>query len=184
MFNYADAPVESLLLALQQEEQPALVLSPNAFTPAQYALASEHVVLHTFDFVDQQEFDRLLWVSDLNIVRGEDSLLRALWADKPMIWQPYVQDENLHLVKLQALLDSSPLDTAIHKLWLYWASGDGTKFTEQYLHCRQPKEWLQWRKKPGHGSRNWPNRAISAHVSLPSVLKSYDRAKITLLDLR
>jgi uncharacterized repeat protein (TIGR03837 family) len=47
----------------------------------------------------------MLWASDLNCVRGEDSLVRALWAGQPFIWQIYPQDDGAHHDKLQAFLD-------------------------------------------------------------------------------
>jgi uncharacterized repeat protein (TIGR03837 family) len=53
----------------------------------------------------QPEFDRLLWACDLNFVRGEDSLARALWAGKPLVWQIYPQDDDAHHGKLAAFLD-------------------------------------------------------------------------------
>jgi uncharacterized repeat protein (TIGR03837 family) len=55
--------------------------------------------------LDQSEFDRLLWSSDLNFVRGEDSLVRALWAGAPFVWQLYAQDDDAHRSKLEAFLD-------------------------------------------------------------------------------
>ncbi|MGL4807647.1 MAG: elongation factor P maturation arginine rhamnosyltransferase EarP, partial [Giesbergeria sp.] len=35
----------------------------------------------------QRAFDDMLWACDLNLVRGEDSLVRALWAGRPLVWQ-------------------------------------------------------------------------------------------------
>jgi len=55
-------------------------------------------------FVAQPDYDRLLWACDLNFVRGEDSFVRAQWAGKPFIWHIYLQDKNLHHVKLRAFL--------------------------------------------------------------------------------
>ena len=46
--------------------------------------------------LEQAEFDHLLWASDLNFVRGEDSLVRALWAGKPFVWQIYPQHDDAH----------------------------------------------------------------------------------------
>jgi uncharacterized repeat protein (TIGR03837 family) len=54
---------------------------------------------------DQAGYDRLLWACDMNIVRGEDSFLRAQWAGRPMVWHIYHQDEGVHLVKLAAFLE-------------------------------------------------------------------------------
>jgi len=53
----------------------------------------------------QREYDELLWASDLNFVRGEDSFVRAQWAGKPFVWQIYAQDDGAHQAKLDAFLD-------------------------------------------------------------------------------
>lgn len=68
----------------------------------------------------QTEFDHLLWACDLNFVRGEDSVVRALWAGKPFVWQIYPQHDNVHLAKLQAFLDwlqAPPSLRAFHAAW-------------------------------------------------------------------
>src|SRR5690606_16865286 len=69
------------------------------------AAASQH--LHTLPFLSQDAFDQLLWCADLNLVRGEDSFVRAQWAGRPLLWHIYPQTENAHLDKLQAWLDIS-----------------------------------------------------------------------------
>jgi uncharacterized repeat protein (TIGR03837 family) len=56
--------------------------------------------------LSQQDFDHLLWSCDLNFVRGEDSLVRAIWAGKPLVWQIYPQHDDAHHRKLDAFLDS------------------------------------------------------------------------------
>jgi len=71
-----------------------------------------------FDFLPQEAFDRLLWRCDVNFVRGEDSFVRAQWAGKPFVWQIYPQEEQAHLVKLDAFLDRytaglSPAEAAV-----------------------------------------------------------------------
>lgn len=63
------------------------------------------LVIQVLPFVGQPLYDRLLWACDLNFVRGEDSLVRALWAGRPFVWQAYLQQDDLHLVKLEALLE-------------------------------------------------------------------------------
>lgn len=54
--------------------------------------------------VPQPAFDERLWACDLNLVRGEDSLVRALWAGQPFLWQLYPQDDGAHFDKLEAFL--------------------------------------------------------------------------------
>ncbi|AZG73426.1 elongation factor P maturation arginine rhamnosyltransferase EarP [Shewanella livingstonensis] len=63
-----------------------------------------NLTLHILPMTDQNGFDRLLWSCDFNIVRGEDSFLRAQWAAKPFIWHIYPQEDDYHLVKLQAFM--------------------------------------------------------------------------------
>ncbi|AYQ29166.1 MULTISPECIES: elongation factor P maturation arginine rhamnosyltransferase EarP [unclassified Polaromonas] len=70
--------------------------------------------------LEQAGFDHLLWASDLNFVRGEDSLVRALWAGRPFVWQIYPQHDDAHLAKLQAFLDmlqAPPSLRAFHAAW-------------------------------------------------------------------
>ncbi|WP_082783594.1 elongation factor P maturation arginine rhamnosyltransferase EarP [Snodgrassella sp. CFCC 13594] len=53
-------------------------------------------------FVPQSAFDRLLWLMDGAVVRGEDSFVRAQLAGLPFFWHIYTQAEKAHLVKLRA----------------------------------------------------------------------------------
>ena len=57
-------------------------------------------------YLSQEDFDHMLWACDLNFVRGEDSLVRALWSGKPFIWQIYPQDDQAHHVKLKIFCES------------------------------------------------------------------------------
>ena len=70
--------------------------------------------------LSQTDFDHLLWASDMNFVRGEDSVVRAIWAGKPFVWQIYPQDDGAHDPKLEAFLDmlSAPANLrAFHRVW-------------------------------------------------------------------
>ena len=57
-----------------------------------------------FEFMPQEEFDRLLWRCDINFVRGEDSFVRAQWAANAFVWQAYRQADEAHLKKLEAFV--------------------------------------------------------------------------------
>jgi len=70
--------------------------------------------------LSQTDFDHLLWASDVNFVRGEDSLVRALWAGKPLVWHIYPQHDGVHAHKLEAFLDwlQAPASLrAFHRRW-------------------------------------------------------------------
>lgn len=53
--------------------------------------------------VPQSKFDELLFKADLNLVRGEDSIVRAMLSGKPFLWNIYPQSEDAHKEKLKAL---------------------------------------------------------------------------------
>ncbi|OHX16252.1 elongation factor P maturation arginine rhamnosyltransferase EarP [Chromobacterium sphagni] len=63
------------------------------------------LAVHILPLSGQDDYDRLLWGCDFNFVRGEDSLVRAQWAARPMAWHIYPQDDQAHLAKLRAFLD-------------------------------------------------------------------------------
>ena len=70
--------------------------------------------------LSQPDFDHLLWACDLNFVRGEDSVVRALWAGKPFVWQIYPQADDAHRAKLNAFLDMLGANSSLrqtHHLW-------------------------------------------------------------------
>lgn len=71
-------------------------------------------------WLTQPDFDRLLWSSDLNFVRGEDSLVRALWAGAPFVWHAYPQHDGAHHAKVEALLARLDLPPAAAALWRAW----------------------------------------------------------------
>lgn len=73
----------------------------------------------------QRDYDHLLWACDLNFVRGEDSLVRALWAGKPLVWQIYPQSDGVHLIKLQAFLDIIQAPATLRDLHQRWNEAPG-----------------------------------------------------------
>ncbi len=68
----------------------------------------------------QTGFDELLWACDLNFVRGEDSLVRALWAGRPFVWQIYPQHDGVHLDKLAAFLDWLEAPASLRQAHAAW----------------------------------------------------------------
>jgi len=92
------------------------------------SLQKQSLTVHALPFLPQDAYDRLLWSCDVNFVRGEDSFVRAQWAQRPFVWQPYPQSEETHLVKLEAFLARylQNFDEAavVRSCWLAW-NGEG-----------------------------------------------------------
>lgn len=110
--------------------------------------------------VSQPRFDALLREADLNLVRGEDSLVRAIWAGRPFLWQVYPQDDGAHAAKLDAFLDTCmasphPDDFApCLNVWRAW-NGLGT-----------PLSTPQWHAALRLLGTTWSDRAGRLHDSL------------------
>jgi uncharacterized repeat protein (TIGR03837 family) len=118
LFYYPQANINQLLLALSATNQPSSIFLPfngsidtlsSIFTDFKQVNANtlrlESITVHLLPFLSQSDYDHLLWACDLNFVRGEDSWIRAIWASKPFIWQPYIQTEDTHIKKMQAFLE-------------------------------------------------------------------------------
>jgi len=91
----------------------------------------DNLTLCALPFFSQENYDRLLWSCDLNFVRGEDSLVRAQWAARPLVWHIYPQGDDAHSAKLEAFLalycERLPLQaaSACRNFWMAWNRGDG-----------------------------------------------------------
>ena len=130
LFCYPEAPVEALLDALSGSPTLLLLAAGTATERVLAVLgrAGRRGSLRAVAMppLTQADFDRLLWSCDLNFVRGEDSLVRALWAGSPWVWQAYRQQDGAHEAKVRALLelflaDASPaLADGVRRLFSAW----------------------------------------------------------------
>jgi len=109
LFCYPHAPYQALIDVLSHDVRPSVILVPEGVCPG--IAIGQHANLHVLriPFLSQDEYDHLLWTCDLNVVRGEDSFVRATWAGKPFIWQIYPQQQDAHLTKLDAWLSRAGL---------------------------------------------------------------------------
>lgn len=109
LFCYDSAPLAELIDALAQ--RPTLLVATygaaarratEVLGASLRAGALRAVLLPALTQID---FDHLLWSCDINFVRGEDSLVRAIWAARPFVWQLYPQSDDAHVRKLHAFND-------------------------------------------------------------------------------
>ena len=93
----------------------------------------------------QTGYDRLLACCDVNFVRGEDSVLRAIWAGKPFVWHIYPQHDLAHSAKLEAFLEQMQFSAAVRELHRAWNGLPAATTVALALACLQanaPEEWL------------------------------------------
>ena len=133
LFCYEPPALPQLLDQLRQRPDAHLLVTPGRAAAAVRTLENQSQIgLQRNEYADgllsisylapcaQPAFDEMLWASDLNCVRGEDSLVRALWAGQPFVWHIYPQDDGAHHAKLQAFLDwlqAPPSLRRFHALW-------------------------------------------------------------------
>lgn len=126
VFTYPGAPLLEWARQLEQLETSTLVLIPQG---VRTQLDSAHspqfsrVRWKSIPFLRQPDYDRLLRSMDFNIVRGEDSFVRAIWAGKPFVWHIYPQEQRVHHEKLQAWLNRAGLPAGVHQLMHQWSDG-------------------------------------------------------------
>ncbi|MDB5391005.1 MAG: hypothetical protein JWM11_6651 [Planctomycetaceae bacterium] len=117
LFCYANTALPELVQTWIESRNPIVVLASQGAATEQIAAILEETLVpgvsscrqaltvHALPFLPQPDYDRLLWACDVNFVRGEDSFVRAQWAQRPFVWQIYPQADEAHLVKLEAFLE-------------------------------------------------------------------------------
>jgi len=156
LFCYPDAPLDSLINGLRsihaQNGCDYTLFIPSGDTQGvvQGVLKGEGVVeshgggvnISNLTYLTQTQFDEMLWHNDLNFVRGEDSLIRAIWAGKPWVWQIYKQSDEAHIPKLNALLTTLECPTFIKEIHWGWNACEGYAFTLSHLNDQE--KWSKW----------------------------------------
>lgn len=122
LFCYEPAALPALLELLARLPRPVqLLVTAGRAAAAVRACTLPHGLQASFlPYLTQDDYDHLLWACDLNFVRGEDSLVRALWAGRPFVWHLYPQEDGAHHDKLTAFLDwlEAPASLrAFHQTW-------------------------------------------------------------------
>lgn len=150
LFCYPHAPYLEMARALAS--RPTLLLAPQGVAPGLEAAAGGLLQIARIPFVTQPDFDRLLWSADLNFVRGEDSFIRAAWAARPLVWQIYPQDDDVHLDKLHAWLQHYPAPPAARELQLRWNTPQTPADWAGTLSAAlDGSHWAQWQNQ----ARQW-----------------------------
>lgn len=142
LFCYDTAPVEKLIQILGTSSIPVLLIIPQGKVADRIAALFSHasfqddkwikyaqLTVQIIPFMEQADYDRLLWSCGVNFVRGEDSFVRAQWATNLFVWNIYPQAEGVHWKKLNAFLDLYTADmpvemaNAVREMWIAW-NGD------------------------------------------------------------
>lgn len=117
LFCYASAPVSEWLGLISKEPTKTVVFAAGgcadssiqrlfgSLPAAGQSVRAGNLELVRLPMLSQDDYDHLLWSCDVNMVRGEDSWIRAHWAAAPFVWQAYPQLEDIHQRKLEAFLD-------------------------------------------------------------------------------
>jgi len=134
LFCYEPEALPALLGQFERAAQPTRLLvtagrAAAALPPGPAQRGA--LTLDWLPYLPQLEFDHLLWACDFNFVRGEDSLVRAIWAGAPFAWQIYPQDDDAHHAKLEAFLDwlAAPASLrALYRRWNATAAGELPEF--------------------------------------------------------
>ena len=133
LFCYEPAPLAAVLRQWMAASTPThlLVTSGRAAAAVRRPIATGGESLPAGNLsisylppLTQIHYDHLLWACDLNFVRGEDSVVRAIWAGRPFVWQIYPQDDGVHHAKLDAFLDRMAAPASLRQAHHAWNGPD------------------------------------------------------------
>lgn len=152
LFAYDNPAIPGLMAALKAFSPPVCLLVPEGKAQSRVAaglglpslkagerVSQGNLTVQVLPFMAQADYDRFLWASDINFVRGEDSFVRAQHAGKPLVWQAYAQEEGAQWPKIEAFLDhyadslTQAAETALREAWQVWNAG-----------AHQPQVWSDW----------------------------------------
>jgi uncharacterized repeat protein (TIGR03837 family) len=146
LFCYEPAALEALIdQVAASETQTCLLVTAGRATAVVKALLEHKKRLQPLYLLPEQlsilyipqltqtDYDHLLWSCDLNFVRGEDSLVRAIWAAKPFIWQIYPQHDGAHHAKLDAFLTMIEAPASLKTAHIAWNASAAERQTDRYL---------------------------------------------------
>ena len=147
VFCYEPPSLAGWLNQLSRFPQPVhlQVTAGRASAAVQQALPSvdaSGLTVNYLNHLSQADYDALLARMDLNLVRGEDSLVRAMCAGKPLLWQIYPQHDGAHWPKLQAFLQQTQAPLRVvqaHEAWNADHPCELPALSEALLH-----EWRAW----------------------------------------
>lgn len=134
-----------------------------------------HAVCHEYPMVEQSEFDKILGSTDLNLVRGEDSICQAMLYGTPFIWHIYEQDNNAHLEKLEAMLDrfckfaTDETASVIRKAMVKF----NEKITSQDILCANFNEFMLEYDKICEAAEKWSDYLYANNNLSTNLLKFY-----------
>ncbi len=147
LFCYEPPALGALMAQLAARDDAQLLVTPGRASAAVRALQDAGAplphakALHFMPHCTQPQFDEMLWACDLNFVRGEDSLVRALWAGQPFIWHIYPQHDDAHHAKLEAFLDWLQAPESLRRFHAVWNGLEPA----QDLPPLSPGTLTQWR---------------------------------------
>ncbi|MEY4426577.1 MAG: hypothetical protein RL535_875, partial [Pseudomonadota bacterium] len=157
IFCYEPIALEALLDQLAVSETPICLLVTHGRATAAvkavlegksrlypaYLLPKQLSILY-IPQLTQTDYDHLLWSCDLNFVRGEDSLVRAIWAAKPFIWQIYPQHDGAHHAKLDAFLQMIDAPKSLKTAHIAWNASAAERKTDPNLPGFPPLDLANW----------------------------------------
>ena len=174
LFTYENKALPALLECWLQHQTPIRCLIPMGKTLNSLRTVLPDAVcqpggrwqqgsltIEVLPMTDQDGYDQLLWSCDFNIVRGEDSFLRAQWAARPFLWHIYPQEEAAHLEKLQAFTArysqkmSPELAVTVQQLFLSFNQEQPAELQQNWEKLQ--KQWPEWQQH----AHSWPQTALA-----------------------
>lgn len=145
LFSYENPAIGELLDALANDSTTSTLYVfqgrslPDVSKWAGKSVTSSYqrgaLTINVLPMLDQAEFDALLARCDLNLIRGEDSFVRAQWAGNSLLWHIYPQAECAHADKLNAFIQRVSEQSNMPAIWRHCMSA------WNQLNTETPPDW-------------------------------------------
>lgn len=98
---------EYLLLIMGEKSKESFrkSMDENFIQIEEWNFKKDNLEILFMPFVTQEKYDEIISVTDFNFVRGEESLARAALSGIPFIWHAYLQEDMVHMDKVNAFLE-------------------------------------------------------------------------------
>ena len=93
------------LMGDKTQESISKILKNNLIENFGNFIKYDKIIIKNMNFLSQEDYEELISASDFNFTRGEDSIIRALVLGKPFLWHIYLQEDRVHMDKLNAFID-------------------------------------------------------------------------------
>ncbi|WBF65707.1 MAG: elongation factor P maturation arginine rhamnosyltransferase EarP [Candidatus Kinetoplastibacterium crithidii] len=180
LFCYNTTPITDIIKGFKKLYKEIVILANLGNPILEFAkyYNNEMIKIIKIPFVNQNDFDKLLWSMDINFVRGEDSFIRAIWSGRPLVWNIYKQKDNIHINKLDCWIDIYNPPSSVKQLIYSWNQNNSNPLIKSVQESFSDQNWIKWQEHAKNWSDNQSQQSSLSYRLLKFCTKHFKKVKI------